>query len=254
MIESTACSNNMEPVISVIVASYNKTSTLSRCIDSLLAQTQDNLDILIIDDCSTDDSASIAAKYAKQYPDKVRFVQNEVNKGLGATENYGVSLARAPYIGFVDADDFVEKNFYQKLYRIAKATNADVVCGDFVLVTKEGNISAPLMSRDNLYLYADNDSSASDTYNVIIDAKVFAGFWGGCSSCTKIIRKEKLQKFPFYEGRRCDDLPAVLPICCSSTVAYAAGATYFYVQTDDSMERSTDNVVYKEIFDDVFQR
>lgn len=241
MIESTACSNNMEPVISVIVASYNKTATLlSRCIDSLLAQTQDNLEIIIIDDCSTDDSALILTKYADQYPDKIRFVQNEVNKGKGATANYGVSLARAPYIGFVDADDYVEKKYYQKLYRIAEKTNADVVCGDFILVTKEGYLSAPLLGRDNMYLHAGDNLSIRNTHNIIINGKLLAGFWGGGSPCTKIIRKEKLQEFPFFEGRRCDDIPAVLPVCSNSTVAYAAGATYYYVQTDDSMERGTD--------------
>lgn len=226
--------------ISVIVASYNKADTLPQCLDSLLTQSANRMEIIVIDDASKDDSAIIARSYAQKYPNKIRFIQNEKNQGLGAVENLGVSIASGQYIGFVDADDYIDKDFYQKLYTKAIETDADVICGDFVIVQEKQSSPSLLLGADNLYCQLNNSQAINSSHaNHIIPGEAIAGYWGGSSSCTKLIKKEKLQQFPFFEGLRCDDLPAVLPICAASKVAYAKGAYYYYVQSSGSMERNS---------------
>lgn len=121
------------PCVSVIISAYNKETTIRKCIESVLAQTLQGIEIIIIDDCSTDHTAEIAREYAAKHSQIVLHV-NEQNRGLGANENYGVNSAKGEYIGFVDADDYVGKDYFKKLYRAAKHADVDVACGEFMVV------------------------------------------------------------------------------------------------------------------------
>lgn len=114
-------------MISVIVPVYNVELYLRKCIDSILAQTYRDLEILVVDDGSTDGSGKICDEYKKD--ERVRVFHTE-NRGLSATRNLGLDKATGEWIGFVDSDDWIEPDMYEVLFRKAEETEADVVeCG-----------------------------------------------------------------------------------------------------------------------------
>lgn len=112
-------------MISVIVPVYNEEKYLKQCVDSLLAQSYRDLEIIIIDDGSTDGSSEICDEYEKR-DSRVRVFHKE-NQGLAAAVKDGVKAARGKYIGFVDSDDWVEHDMYEVLYSTAEAHQADIV-------------------------------------------------------------------------------------------------------------------------------
>lgn len=120
--------------VSVIVPVYNVAHYLARCLDSLISQTLSDLEIVIVDDGSTDDSAKIIADYAQRYGDKIRVFSKE-NGGQGSARNLGIRKAVGEYIGFVDADDYVDSNMFEAMYRAAKQSNADMVTCDYYYIT-----------------------------------------------------------------------------------------------------------------------
>ena len=116
-----------EPIISVIVPVYNSSLYLRKCLDSLLSQTFKEIEIIAVDDGSTDGASLILDEYAEIFPDLI--VIHQSNQGQGAARNTGVSVARGQYIGFVDSDDYVDGNMYKHLYSLISETSADVaVC------------------------------------------------------------------------------------------------------------------------------
>lgn len=113
------------PLISVIVPIYNMESLLPRCLDSLAAQTLRDLEIICVDDGSTDGSGGIVRKYASG-DSRFRLITQE-NSGRAEARNAGIRAAAAPYLGFADPDDYVEPDMYERCYRLAEETGADMV-------------------------------------------------------------------------------------------------------------------------------
>ena len=129
--------------VSVIIPVYNVENYLRKCLDSLVNQTLKDIEIIVVNDGSPDNSQTIIDEYVKKYPKKVVSVIQE-NGGQGAARNTGLLHATGEYIGYVDSDDYVEKNMYEELYKKAKEENADIViCGNnivkenYELLTKE---------------------------------------------------------------------------------------------------------------------
>ena len=116
------------PLISIIVPCYNVEKYLAECVDSLIAQSYQNLEILLIDDGATDRTAEIAKDYAAKYI-RVHYHHRE-NGGLSAARNTGIEVSGGEYIAFVDSDDYVEPDYIEKLYAAISDSSADVaVCG-----------------------------------------------------------------------------------------------------------------------------
>ena len=117
------------PELSVIIPVYNVQSELRTCLESVINQSYRNMEIIIIDDSSTDESAHIIEEYAaKCQLIKPIFLQHNI--GVGDVRNHGISLARGRYIGFVDGDDWIDMNFYQNLINSIKSNDSDIaVCG-----------------------------------------------------------------------------------------------------------------------------
>ncbi len=117
--------------LSVIVPVYKVEDYLAACVDSLLHQTEQDLEILLVDDGSPDRSGEIADRYAAEYPEKVRVLHID-NGGQGRARNLALPLATGEYVGFVDSDDYVAPEMYEKMLRRAGETDADLVVCDFL--------------------------------------------------------------------------------------------------------------------------
>ena len=117
--------------LSVIVPVYNVEKYLAECVDSLLNQTLRDMEIFLVDDGSKDSSGAICDRYAKEYPDKVRCLHID-NGGQGRARNFALPMAQGEYLGFVDSDDWVLPDMYEKLCRRADETGADIASCDFL--------------------------------------------------------------------------------------------------------------------------
>lgn len=116
------------PLISIIVAAYNIASYISGCIDSLINQTYENIEIIIVNDGSNDDTGEIIDSYAKQ-DSRIKTIHKK-NTGVSDTRNKGIEAASGEYIGFADGDDTVDKHMYEFLYHNLVKHNADIShCG-----------------------------------------------------------------------------------------------------------------------------
>lgn len=114
--------------ISVIIPVYNSEKFLKKCLDSIINQTLNDIEIICIDDGSTDKSLRILNNFADK--DNRITIINQKNSGPSAARNKGIEIAKGEYIGFVDSDDWIDLDFYEKLYNSAKKYDADVaVCG-----------------------------------------------------------------------------------------------------------------------------
>lgn len=115
------------PNVSVIVPVYNVKDKLSRCLDSLLVQTLPDMELILVNDASTDGSYDILLDYEKQSPEKIIVINCEVNQRAGGARNAGLDIASGEYIGFVDSDDYVKKDMFGCLYEKAVNGNYDIV-------------------------------------------------------------------------------------------------------------------------------
>lgn len=117
--------------VSVIVPVYNTEKYLRRCLDSLVMQTLDDIEIIIIEDKSPDNANEILKEYEKKYKDKLKVFHNKTNKGIGYNRNFGIEKSNGKYIGFVDSDDFVNETMFEKMYNKAEKENLDLVLCNF---------------------------------------------------------------------------------------------------------------------------
>lgn len=116
--------------VSIIVPVYNSKKYLRRCLDSLVNQSLEEIEIILVNDCSTDESINILKEYEEKYKNKVVLIDLKENRKPGGARNEGIEIAKGEYIGFVDSDDYVEKEMYEELYKLAKQGNYDMVdCG-----------------------------------------------------------------------------------------------------------------------------
>ena len=117
------------PKISILVPIYNVEKYLRECLESILAQTLKDTEIICINDGSTDSSPEILEEYRKK-DSRIKII-NKSNSGYGASMNMGFQFATADYIGIVESDDFVKPEMFEELYLIAQKNNADIVKSDY---------------------------------------------------------------------------------------------------------------------------
>jgi glycosyltransferase involved in cell wall biosynthesis len=116
--------------VSIVIPVYNSEKYLKECIESLLTQTLTNCEFIFVNDGSQDNSQSLLESYQKNDTRIVLFQQE--NQGVSAARNKGLSLAKGQYVGFVDADDYLEVAHFQTLYEKASQQNLDIVCSNFI--------------------------------------------------------------------------------------------------------------------------
>ena len=130
--------------ISVITGVHNTGAYLDKCITSVLSQTHSNLEFIIVDNESTDNSAEIVRKYLAD--DRVKFIQQK-NAGPSGARNKGLDVATGDYIAFIDSDDWIEPAKYEKMLDVMQDTGSDIVVCDFNLVYEDGQPEQPKYSN-----------------------------------------------------------------------------------------------------------
>lgn len=140
--------------VSVVIPAFNAHSTLARCLGSLVNQTLQDIEIVVVNDASTDDTWEIMQRCKAQFPDKLVIINSETNSGCGGARSIGLDAATGEYIGMADADDYVASTMFEKLYNKAKETNSDIVdCGfysessDKALLTVSSDLEGDLDDR-----------------------------------------------------------------------------------------------------------
>ena len=128
----------MKPLVSVIVPIYNVEKYLSKCIESIINQTLSNIEIILINDGSTDSSGVIADNYAKN-DSRIKVIHKK-NGGQGSARNIGIELASGEYIGFVDSDDWIDLDMYEKLYNAAMNSRASIAICNRKVLDENNNI------------------------------------------------------------------------------------------------------------------
>ena len=118
--------NTNRVLISTIIPVFNAAEYLEQTLDSVLCQkNMDNIEIICVDDCSTDNSLEILKKYAKN-DNRIKVITNEINRSAGACRNIGLEMAKGEYVHFLDADDWIEENSYITMYKCIHKANADI--------------------------------------------------------------------------------------------------------------------------------
>lgn len=222
----------MNKKISVIVAVYNTEKYLDRCIESLLNQTYKNIELVIVEDCSTDSSRKLLKKYKENKNIKVFY--NRENRGLSYSRNYGLKKSTGDFIGYIDSDDYVEPDYYEKLMSSIKDNKSDIAICDIKLVDEQTN----KIQRCKCYA---NDF---DVYSVVNN-----GF--AASACNKLFKRKNIEKYPFAEGKVNEDIAVVIPTVIQAKKISYADTCYFYVQRGGSIQNSKLSDKRFDIFDGV---
>ena len=185
--------------VSVIVPVYNTEKYLRRCLDSLVNQTIEDIEIIVINDCSPDNSKEILKEYEKKYKDKIKVFHNKTNKGIGYNRNYGIKKATGEYIGFVDSDDWVNETMYDKLYKKAKTDKLDLVLCNFHKMLEKENDLEEIASSEISYF---KNTNLKQTPNLLLDVEL--------APWNKLYKKELIKEITFPENLKYEDTIFVL--------------------------------------------
>ena len=209
-------------MISVIVPVYNVEAYLRKCLDSIVNQTYKDLEILVIDDGSTDGSKAICDEYAR-VDQRVKVFYAE-NCGLSSARNIGLDNARGEYIGFVDSDDWIERDMYEVLLKKAEKIGADVVeCGVYIDYSKKTITS---MKQEMI-------THGKDSLIALLRQDFSDGVWN------KIWRKSCFEKIRFPIGRLFEDIAVTYRIIdTTKCVCSVPEIKYHYVQRKTSISYS----------------
>ena len=201
----------MEKMITVIVPCYNIEKYIEKCIESIEKQTYKNIEIIAVDDGSKDKTVEILNKIQKKYSN-LSVYKNDKNKGAAYARNFAIKKAKGDYIGFVDSDDYITEDYYEKLMQKAIEDNAEIVATDIEVVF-ENSTQPPILSKACI--------GEVTKFNLINNGLA-------ASPCNKIIKKELIKKYPFLEGKMNEDVASILPaVVNAKIVSYVDGIKYF---------------------------
>ena len=227
--------------ISVIVPIYNVEEYLEECLNSIKNSTKKNIEIIMINDGSTDDSGKIAEKFAKN--NENFYYYYEENKGLGHARNYGVSLAKGKYIAFVDSDDIISHDMYEKLYNEAEKNNSDLAICNVARFNSENIWASSLQKR----IFA--------TCNIIENTHIikYPDLIYDTASWNKIILRSFYEKnnFSFPEDILYEDIPATIPMHYKANNVSIVQNTYYFWRVRDGKDKSItqNNISMKNLTD-----
>ena len=219
--------------VSVIVPVYNVYDYLSRCLDSLVKQTLKDIEIIVVNDGSPDNSQEIIDEYVSKYKNVKSFIKK--NGGLSDARNYGIKRASGEYIAFVDSDDYVDKNMLKKLYSKANKGNFDIVVCDLDMVYNDGSFIQNVSSN------LDSDIEKSDIKNYMI--RMYPSAWN------KLYKKSLFDNnIYFKKGIWFEDVEFIYRLIpYINSIGCVKDVLYHYVQREGAITKTFDNRIYDYI-------
>lgn len=218
------------PKISVIVPVYKVEKYLSRCIDSIIAQTYREFEVILVDDGSPDNCGAICDTYAEKYP-YIKVIHQK-NQGLSAARNNAVPLSTGEYISFVDSDDFVTPDYLDYLIRLMNKYRADISVGGYIYQYDNREIIPPKPETKSFY-YPKEEALSRMNYG-----KGFSVFaWG------KLYKRQLVEAYPYPTGKLYEDLATTYKIVgASNGVAFGNKKIYYWNQRADSIMHNAFNI------------
>ena len=215
--------------ISVIITAYNVSDFIERAVKSVLSQTYKNIEVIIVEDCSTDNTKDIIEQLAKE-DDRIKIIYHKENKGAGWGRRDGIETSTGDYFITVDGDDWLDEDFIESLVKKAKETNADIVSGGITINKEKGYYEATS--------YGDIITLGDDKVTM---------FWGEkiVFMNNKIIKKELHNKVPYCTRRFIEDTPTIIPMMWyANMVAYTSNVGYHYQMNNNSLTHTADSFKY----------
>lgn len=212
--------------VSVIVPVYQGEKELSKCLASLVNQTLDEIEIIVVNDGSTDGSGEIISEFSQRFPSKIKTFTKE-NGGLSDARNFGLDRATGQYIGFVDADDEVSANMFAEMYALAEKHAAEMVICNIQKVNEAGKITQKLTQIPNM----PERIVLEDHFSVFADLSYFA--------CNKIFRADLFHNKRFKKGIHYEDIqliPQILLEC--RVIAQTQNYHYQYFERQGSITKT----------------
>ena len=214
--------------VSIIVPIYNVSKYIEQCLNSLINQTLHNIEIILVDDCGSDDSISKAEQFAHE-DKRLKIIHNQGNQGLSESRNHGLKYAKGEYVAFLDSDDFVDIEYYQMLYNAAKNYDADIAYSDVAFYYSENNINYNGWFHERLFLNKPELIISIDDRKSII-----------CSCCcwNKLYRRKFVEKYNFCFPKRLyiEDIPyTIFSVMLANKLVGVNDVNVFYRQRQDSI-------------------
>lgn len=238
-----------EPLLSVVVPVYNTDKYLDRCIKSILNQTYKNIQLVLVDDSSTDNSGAICDSYVSLY-ENVKCIHKEQNEGLAYARRDGSLNADGEYIAFVDSDDWIEQNMYEHMMKFVIEDGAEIVSSGAICEGTNGAKSI-IIDPASPGVYS-GESLCRFKENLVYDKKYHSGLCT-VSLALKLYKKDLL--LPAFEGipkhmTYWEDLTYVFPpFFVSNKVAITDSCFYHIVYRSDSMSRrENDNILNDMVY------
>lgn len=227
-------------MISIVVPVYNVEQYLDYCVESLVNQTYKNIEILLIDDGSSDNSGKIADEWAKK--DKRIRVFHKENGGLSDSRNYGVAQAKSEWIMFIDSDDYYDSFAVEYFVRIQERYNADLVVSALKGVTNHKSSHRDITENEiNAAYPLSNEKALEEMFYTVIT---------GASACGKLFKKELLIKYPYPKGRLYEDMAITYKQMYEAENIYVAPIkVYGYFKRQGSIVNSKFDERYLYVFD-----
>ena len=211
-----------EETISVIVPVYNVEPYLRRCVDSILAQTYRNLEVLLVDDGSTDHSGAICDEYARQ--DARVVVIHQKNQGQAIARNRAIEIAHGKYFAFADADDFMDRRMLEIMLQDMLTVDAEVSVVGFQAFQNEEQLKF-VDAKEPVQILSKEDAIRS----ILLTEQIGDFLWN------KLYKRELFCAIRFPEGRVMEDLGTTYRLLeCCEKIAYRPSPLYFYYQREDS--------------------
>ena len=212
----------MDEKISVIVPVYNVEQYLERCVDSIINQTYKNLEIILVNDGSTDNSGQLCDELAKK-DDRIRVVHKK-NGGLSDARNVGIDEAEAELVGFIDSDDYIDEDMYEVLINNLKAANADLsMCGHYDVYN---NVPESQVSDKKTW-----ELSTQEAIKMVMEAKILS-----VTAVNKLYKKSLFSELKFEIGKIAEDAFIMIKLLdkCNKIVA-TNEKKYYYVHRENSI-------------------
>lgn len=233
----------MNPLISIIVPIYKVEDYLEKCIESILAQSITNFELILIDDGSPDECGKICDSYASK-DNRIKVVHKQ-NEGLSAARNSGLDIAEGDYIGFVDSDDWIHKKMYETLLTLLIDNNADIAQCEFIRTFDEEE--AVDNNQKNTIETFNNNESLKNIYNKKAISTVV--------SWNKLYKKDLFEYIRFPKGKiHEDEFTTHKLLYKSKKLVYTNKVLYFYRQTPNSIMNSKFNKKRLDILDAMQER